>query len=541
MTNRVLLIGAAGAIALAVGYLVGRVSQPGGAGATIGVTPSKLQRPDPPQERASVGVNPELLVELRKLGRRSGSHSALGADAFPEVLLRAHSDDDYEATLALLRRWAEIDQQGMVDFFLRQGVIGLQMAARGWLSYEDLVLGLLVEDDPQAAWETALRFPRNQGYRRAVLGVIARDSPDLAVELALQHLDKLQGGGPYFHFGKKANRQLAEALARRVPFGKAEAAALKDVYFADDLEAQLEIWNSLDAEAQDRTAAAFMPQHDDGGEAAGQFYQLLTKRIESGNEGDATVVRRYLDVFSKRLVETRGIADALAWVEQHAAPLGGMLALSQIFTEADQAGVPRAEILDQFDSLSAPSKQQMAGWMTQSLLAKDLPAATEFVAGLPRDQSGVAASNTLGQLMGNRPQQEILSTLLQLPPGLHSDSYLSSVAGGQLGRLGFEKSIEWAEALPADRSQAALGRIISSWAVQQPDAAVEYLAAMPDDAPNREVVVRTVARTQLYAPEEARREWIDGLSSDDRALLRVVIAQSDRPAKWRAEIMAELD
>ena len=536
-----LSIGVAGAIALAGGYFVGRVSQPEKAEAQRGMSSSKQQRPQPSRAGASGEVNPNLLVELRKLGRRSGSHDQLEADAFPDVLLKAHGDDDYEATQSLLKRWAEIDREGMVDFFLEQGVIGLRMEARGWLSYEDLVLGLLVAEDPEAAWETALRFPRDQGCRRAVLGVIARESPDLAVELVLQNLDKLQGAGSYFDLGKEANRKLAIALARRVPFGAAEAAALKDVYFADDLNAQLEVWNSLDQGAQERTAAAFMPQHDDGGEAAEQFYQLLTERIESGTEDDAMLVGRFLEVYSERLMTTRGISDAVDWIEQHVDTRGRMGALNRLFLEAGEAGVARAEILDEFASLPAASRQRMAGWLIPSLFAEDLAAATEWVAGLPQDQSAASGSSALGRLMAKRPDEEIRGALLQLPPGSHSDNFLLSVASEQLGRLGFEKSIQWVESLPADRSQGAMGRIMSNWAVQQPGAAADYLSGLPEDAPSREEVVRAVAATQLNAPEQVRREWIGSLNASDRAMLREMIAQSARPAEWRAERMAELD
>ena len=109
----------------------------------------------------------------------------------------------------------------------------------------------------------------------------------------------------------------------------------------------------------------------------------------------------------------------------------------------------------------------------------------------------------------------------------------------QMARRNPAEALAWAGRLPGNRALASGGEAYAEWRSSQPEAATQWLNALPADDPRREPFFRSAIRQLAYNPQAP--EQLAAMSAQERAAARTAIeGMSSLPADRRARLLSGL-
>jgi hypothetical protein len=99
------------------------------------------------------------------------------------------------------------------------------------------------------------------------------------------------------------------------------------------------------------------------------------------------------------------------------------------------------------------------------------------------------------------------------------------------------EALEWAQRLPGKRSISAGGEAYAEWRDAQPEAATEWLNALPADDPRRETFFQTAISLLVHNPQAPAQ--LAAMSAPERAKARDIIqGLSSLPEDRRARLLS---
>jgi hypothetical protein len=458
---------------------------------------------------------------------------ALPSD-FPRLARLAQSDP---AALRLVaRRWAELYPQHLFHTIMASPASG------NTASTAELVrtlFDLWPKSDPEAAI-TALNGPENFGMRNAFRLQVAITVFDQHVERGLRLMAEWQ----IENFGPRMTAVAKWAAAD--PRHAAEFALDNAVGYAAQLTMTTigEEWAKVDPAG----ALAFITNKP--GELSQDLAVSAMKTWagqnlrEAGNwlvQADAGTLNRlspaFVEVWAKQ-----DPTGALDWCESNLTGSSLMRAVSGVVTGAASKDCAGAAGLVAAMNPS-PARAEAAAAVAKSwfpgLSADDTvkPEAITWLSGLDADSIRRVVEQVQWGWATSDPQ-----TMAKFLAASSSDEIPASAYGILVRRLASKDplaALDWAAKLPVDRSLSAGGDAFAEWRATQPEAAVEWLHALPASDPRRQAYFESAIRVLAYDPRAA--EQLAAMSAAERATARTVIENMTLSGDRRSRLLEALN
>ena len=114
-----------------------------------------------------------------------------------------------------------------------------------------------------------------------------------------------------------------------------------------------------------------------------------------------------------------------------------------------------------------------------------------------------------------------------------------TLLAGRLAHQNPAQALMWAEQLPSARAVSAGSAAFAEWWDSQPNAANQWLGALPPSDPRRQPYFQGAVRALVARPQAAQQ--LTALSPSDRAAVREVIESMTLPSERRAPLLRALE
>lgn len=540
----------AGALAgSGIGWLLRGTSRPADAAISVSAGPASgpsgpsAAVPPPPHGKPLTNSppGPTAFSAVRETGGPLRWLVLLGeadeADAARMPALIKAAAGEWEIVSLLAQRWAELDPQHMFKT-LRADALTNQPSLDRESGLIFTLFGQWAKADPEAAI-AALKepagLPADGDIRRYVASLIMQSDPARAMKLMIDW--------------KIRNTPLAvSALGKWVdenPRGAAEVATAGDL-------------GSASREIMKRIGTAW---------AASDPAAALAFAAEKHGTARLQLADAVITEWARRDLKA---AVAHLAAEPDAA-IRGKLGLPIVESWAAQD--PQAALLWANENLKGAARNSAAASIVKAMAAKDTGAAAGFIAGL---DEGSAKEQSVNQLLRtwlgrNRPEDataafqwiaampkgttrqraledwgdqfidyapDVVTAFLESPAGAGAPSDMFNLAARYLAQKNPETAMQWAEKAPAARRNAARDGALKEWLANRPDAATEWVRALPPG----EARTRNVAATALILSgmdAAGAGTWLRTLTdADHRAARQGLAANLSLSDKSRAELEA---
>lgn len=111
-----------------------------------------------------------------------------------------------------------------------------------------------------------------------------------------------------------------------------------------------------------------------------------------------------------------------------------------------------------------------------------------------------------------------------------------TILGRELARKNPTKALEWANDLPGDRGLSAGSAAFATWRTSQPEAASEWLTALPPSDPRRTPFFESAVREVAWGDPQAAQQFA-AMPAADRVLALNVVQKMSLPEERRASLL----
>jgi hypothetical protein len=117
-------------------------------------------------------------------------------------------------------------------------------------------------------------------------------------------------------------------------------------------------------------------------------------------------------------------------------------------------------------------------------------------------------------------------------------SSADSILGQQMARQNPDQALAWAGQLPEERALRAGASAFAEWRNSQPDAATQWLNALPSDDSRRQPFFKSAVETMAWGSQAAAQ--LAAMSDSERAAARSIIQGLILPDDKRARLLEVL-
>jgi hypothetical protein len=144
-------------------------------------------------------------------------------------------------------------------------------------------------------------------------------------------------------------------------------------------------------------------------------------------------------------------------------------------------------------------------------------AALAWMATLPEAEARQQAANSSWRLMYYAPEETI--AFLTGPQGHTASQELFDRAAAHLAKQNPESAMQWADALPPERRDAAKHSVLSEWMNSRPEAAMDWVRALPIGE-QRAQSIRAATMSLSWQSIDNTRRWLESLPAADHEAAR---------------------
>jgi hypothetical protein len=433
----------------------------------------------------------------------------------------------------VVNRWAEIAPRQMFETLVAASKSGTDLPI---IDLGRTLFDKWIKEDPEAA-VAALNEPGAVGMRDSwrweVASRLVEKNPERGLELMSDwHIEHY---GP----GMKAVEKWADADPRHA----AEFTLAHPAGYASQTTMQTigEEWAKTDP------AAALAFAASQSGDLPSR---LGTSALKTWAAKDLNAAADWLAAtddatrnrFSSAFLETWAAQDAsaaLSWSEDNLEGARLNQAVSAVVRGAAQKDVTSAAAMVD-DMQPGAARSQAAGivaerWFPQQFMSTDpvKPELLKWLSRLDQDSIRSVLNQSCWNWAGTDPQS--MAKFLTAAPSEEVPPYIDSILARSMARAHPDEALKWAATLPEARALDAGSAAFSDWHESQPEAAVAWLEALPENDPRRGPFFEKMIQSMAYASQAA--EQLAGLSPTDKAAAQTIIAKMSLPEQQRARLL----
>jgi hypothetical protein len=334
------------------------------------------------------------------------------------------------------------------------------------------------------------------------------------------------------------------------------------------------------AEADPRHAAEFLMAHPQTSHVARGIMEEIGKVWGKSDPGAAL---DYAANSPNALGRTLGEAALKEWSKRDLNAAADWLTSADSFTRNRMSPAfvevwgkqdPASALSWSQENLSGLSLNKAVAGLVKGTVEKDLMAAAALVTSMEPSSARAEAANAIARKMfpdslSRKPiTPEALAWLKQLDPestrrvtgevswswaGADPKSmaaflstanpdaispYAYNIVGHELARLGPAEALEWASQLPGEKALVAGGEAFAEWRNYQPEAAMKWLNALPNNDPRRQPFFKQAVEKLAYHPQAA--EQLAAMAASERASARPILEAMNLPADRRSRLLGAL-
>jgi len=331
------------------------------------------------------------------------------------------------------------------------------------------------------------------------------------------------------------------------------------------------------AEADPRHAAEFLMAHPQTGHVGRGIIEEIGK---VWGKTDPAAALDFIGNRSDTLARTLGEAALKQWSERDLNEAANWLAsadpftrnrLSHAFVEAWGKQDPASALSWCEENLSGLALNNAVAGVVKGTAAKDLAAAAALVASMEPSSARAEAATAISRKMfpdsmsAKTATPEALAWLAQLDPnsmrrvtgeiswswaGADVKSmaaflstadpdaispYCYNIAARELARKGPSAALEWASQLPTEKALVAGGEAFAEWRAFQPEAAMNWLNALPKNDARREPFFKQAIQNLAHHPQAA--EQLAAMAATERAAAVPILESMSLSADRRARLL----
>jgi hypothetical protein len=148
------------------------------------------------------------------------------------------------------------------------------------------------------------------------------------------------------------------------------------------------------------------------------------------------------------------------------------------------------------------ARRELVQELTKAWSETDVRAALSWAQRLPEDQSKQDALAIIRFAWAAQIPAQAASQLIELPPGDSRNSFLTAIAE-RWGSSNPEAAMEWVRTLSEPEQALAVPGVIGAWAEQDPLAAGEFVAGLPQDETQNRAALLVISSWANRDPEQA--------------------------------------
>lgn len=451
-----------------------------------------------------------------------------GSEDFLVLLDSALERSDRKEILMLMTRWGERDLEGLLDFALERGGTRFEgKVPEHAINFFYELVRPLFDRDPQFAMDSAARFTDvslANSMQWYFITELAKTAPDQAFQLMLEHSDTMA-----ISVQPQSNEvamMLAEKLSSRSHLTPSQEIVMRNLVKRAsriDRERGFDLWKRLPESSRVQLLSTIMPRKPPAlkDEIGREIYREARRAIEESPDNPGIGIGQFLRVFANHLAED-GLVESVEWVESRSHGAIRLSALRAVYS----AGIDRDPIgsREAFDALPpGPLRTQLSSRMAVALFKDDPSAAFEFAAGLPGNQTGRFAWQSIARNLAKQSPTDAIEMVDDLPDHPGAVKFVET-ASVYYSREAPVEAIEWASGLGGDRGEIAIGAVIEDWMRIDTEAAMAHVESMPGGEA-RDTAFRSVVTKWIHMSGLDSTDWLSQTKGADRDLARQAIDQ----------------
>ncbi len=528
---------AGGALALGIGAVAAKMSEPAPAIVPPLVEPAKSAMPVPARGRT---VSESFAAALQKEtgGKRwllllAATEKADASDM--PGLIRAVGVDS-AAVRMLAAHWADLDPSHMfhtvyAELLLPENTPGAlpsrytlsSVLFEQWVKNDPAAAVKALNDVPEFSGRENLRMTASNQLMKADVETGLRAMKDWGIR---NYSPDMKGVAAW---AARDPQRAAESILKNTE-GYARQAALREV---------AKVWGNANPSAAFEFAAGL--DSTSRAQVSGEVIRAWAERDAAGAAAFAATQPEgaFRNALGQSLVTEWGKTDAaaaLAWSQGNlrgSAQTEAISGLVKSAAEKDLAGA--AQLVATMEPGTAQNRASTAIFETWFNKGKgERAAAIEWLAALPDATVRKAAIERVQWNWAWNDPAGVRDFISGPNGALASHSLIQQVARGQVSKNP-EAAMQWATSLPADRAAEARAAVLENWLSIRPEGAADYVRKLPVGE-ERSRAVSSVSQSLIYQSPQQAAAWYRTLGDAERKVAREVFDRSGLPEDQRKQL-----